>query len=227
MHFLLCNNIVKIACYLPLQFYLQYYLAKFKVTKTIAMKNCISIIGAFMLLAFTPSILQATSMGEILGKITVQETNTPLAYAEVTFENSMGKVVIQANEYGMYYGLHIPSGRYEMKVNYNNRVFVMKQVRIYDGYTSEANFAVSNSDTLPQIVNIPRTDALYSGSAPTGITLTNNNRTQPTQQLSDVLSMQPGMDVRNGKLFVKGSSEVKFFIDGTPLIGPPNLQRVW
>lgn len=191
------------------------------------MKNCISSICVFMLLIASPLFSAASSMGEILGKVTIKETKAPLANAVITFENSMGKTVVTANEYGQYYGTHIPTGRYEMSVTYNNHTFVMKSVRIYDGYATEANFAVSNNDSLPAIVEIPRTDALFSGSAPTGITLSNNNNQQPTRSLNEALSMQPGMDVRDGKLFVKGSGEVKFFIDGCPVIGQPALQRVW
>ena len=181
----------------------------------------------FFMLMLSSLVAFAASMGEIMGKVTINETNTPLANAEVVFENSMTKQVVKANEYGMYYGLHIPSGRYEMRVIYNNHTFVMKGVRIYDGYTSEANFAVSNVDSLPAVVEIPRTDQLYSGSAPTGITMKNDDKNQPTRQLSEALMMQPGMDVRDGKLYVKGSGDVKFFIDGTPVIGQPILQRVW
>lgn len=181
----------------------------------------------FMLLASAPTLTYATSMGEILGKVIIKETNRPLANAEITFENSMTKMVVKANEHGIYYGLHIPGGRYEMRVSYNNHTFVMKGVRIYDGYTSEANFAVSNIDSLPAVVELERTDQLFSGSAPTGITMKNDDRNQPTRQLSEALSMQPGMDVRDGKLYIKGSSDVKFFIDGTPIMGQPVLQRVW
>lgn len=165
--------------------------------------------------------------GEIMGKLTVKEDSAALPNAEIIFENSMTRLVVQANEHGMYYGLHLPEGRYEMRVTYNTTTFVMKNVRIYDGYTSEANFAVSNLDSLPAIVEIPRTDQLYSGSAPTGISMKNDDRLQPTRQLGDALSMQPGVDVRDGRVYVKGSGNVKFFIDGTPVIGQPTIQRTW
>lgn len=224
---LFCNINVKLCCKELSKLQLNYYLVKFSVPKTQDMKNSITFISAFMLLIAFPLLLAASSMGEIMGKVSVKETAAPVANAIITFENSMGKTVVTANEHGMYYGTRVPSGRYEMRVEYNNRTFVMKSVRIYDGYATEANFTVSNDDSLAAIVEIPRTDALYSGSAPTGITLSNNNTQQPTRPLNEALSMQPGMDVRDGKLYVKGSGEVKFFIDGCPTIAPPAVQRIW
>lgn len=182
---------------------------------------------AFGLLTLCIALPTYAGNGEILGKLTVKETHAELANAEVTFENSMTRMTVKANEHGMYYGLHLPEGRYEMRVSYNTTTFVMKNVRIYDGYTSEANFAVSNLDSLPATVEIPRTDQLYSGSAPTGISMKNDDKLQPTRQLGDALSMQPGVDVRDGKVYVKGSGDVKFFIDGTPVIGQPTIQRTW
>ncbi len=178
----------------------------------------------FLALGFF-NCVKAVSVGQVIGQITEKENNKPISYAEVTFENSMDKVVVTANEYGYYYADHLPTGKYQMRVSFNNRTFFANKIRVYDGYTSEINLSLSNNNSLPSIVQLEDPEpAIFVSN---DVVLKNSSVNQPTRSLSEVLSVQPGMDVVNGKLYVKGSSRVQFFIDGTPVMGPPVLQRVW
>jgi len=191
------------------------------------MKKYIQTSMAVMLLVIISNSSTAASIGQITGKVTDKETQTPVAYALITFENSMGKVEVEANEYGLYYGNHIPTGKYQMRISFNNRTFVVKNVRIYDGYATELNFLVSSNENLPALVEVEKTDVMLSNVQPTDIMLSNSSNLQATRSLSDVLSMQPGVDVRNGQLTIKGSSSVKFFIDGSPTMAPAHIERIW
>jgi hypothetical protein len=180
--------------------------------------------GLFILCTTT---LQAATTGQVTGKIFEEETKNVLSYTEIVFENSMDKIVLKSNENGIYYGDHLPTGKYNVTVGYNGRSFVMKNVRVYDGYATEIDFSVSINNALPEVVFVEQQAKLTSSISPTDVMLGHNNTNQPTRSVTEALSQQPGMDVREGKLYVKGSSEVRFFIDGTPLMGQPTFQRYW
>lgn len=169
----------------------------------------------------------AATTGWVTGKIVESETGLLLPNTEIVFENSMDKIVLATNENGIYYGNHLPTGRYNVTVMHNQKAFTMKNVRVYDGYAVEVDFPVSNNKHLPQTVEVTKTEKIVSSISPTDVMLGHNNTNQPTRTITEALSQQPGMDVRGGKLYVKGSSEVRFFIDGTPLMGQPSLQRYW
>jgi hypothetical protein len=175
--------------------------------------------------AFFVTQAYCASIGQLMGKLEVKETKLGIANVEVVFENNMYRIAVMTNEYGFYYSDRMPTGKYEMSVVFNNRKFVVKQVRVYDSYTSIINLPISETNDLPDVV--------YLDIAPNQIAVSsndiklNNNHHQPTQSLTDALSNQAGVDVRNGKLYVKGSNQVKFFIDGTPIMGQPSFQKVW
>lgn len=181
----------------------------------------------FSLTLLHPQMLFAGTTGQVTGKVTVSETQMLLVNTEIVFENSMYKVVFKTNESGIYYGDHLPTGTYNISVLHNNRTFVMKKVRVYDGYATEVDFTVSNNNTLPEIVTVEQKVKIISSISPTDVMLGHNANNQPTRSVTEALSQQPGMDVRDGKLYVKGSSEVRFFIDGTPVMGQPSFQRYW
>lgn len=166
------------------------------------------------------------SVGQLMGKIEVKETTIGVALVDVVFENSMDRIVVSTNEHGFYYSDRMPTGKYEMSIIFNNRKFLLKQVRVFDGYTSVVDLTLSKDSTLPDIVLIDQSPNQIKETN-NDIKLNNNTNHQPTQTMTDALSNQAGVDVRNGKLYVKGSSQVKFFIDGTPIIGQPSFQKVW
>jgi hypothetical protein len=103
----------------------------------------------------------------------------------------------------------------------------MNKVRVYDSYSSEINFTVSNNGSLPVYVELERKEPLLNALQPNDVKLANGSFNQATQSLADVLSLQPGVDVRNGKLYIKGSDQVRFFIDGTPVMAPAVIDRIW
>ncbi len=190
------------------------------------MKTTVKSIAVFAMLLCFSFAARAVSMGQIVGQVTGPVSNQPLAFAQIVFENKMDKVEVTANEYGYYYANHMPTGKYAMTVVYNNRTFVMN-VQVYDGYTSEINFAVSSDSNLPQKVLLPTNQNLFSSVTSNDPRRDNSANNQPTQSLNDVISQQAGCDVRDGKIFIKGSSQVKIFIDGVPMMGAPTQNRVW
>ncbi len=186
----------------------------------------ISLLVFSMVLLFTGNAL-AVSTGHVIGQITQTESKLSFGNAQITFENRMDRIEVQADENGHYYASHLPTGKYQMRVVFNNRTFVMNDVHVYDSYTTEVNMAVSTDSSLPPKVVLPTNENLFSSVTSSDIKLTNNTNNQPTQRLNDVLSQQPGVDVVNGRIFVKGSDQVKIFIDGTPVMGQPAQTRVW
>jgi hypothetical protein len=190
------------------------------------MKTTIQSLIVFSFLLFGSKAAMAVSMGQIVGQVTEKQTKQPVAFAQIVFENKMDRIEVTSNEYGHYYANHIPTGKYEMTIVYNNHTFVMN-VQVYDGYTAEINFVVDGDNTLPQKVILPTNQNYLSSVSSTDIRRDNSSNNQPTQSLNDVISQQPGCDVRNGRIFIKGSDQVRFFIDGEPVMGTPTQNRVW
>lgn len=179
----------------------------------------------FFLLVTTNA--KAISMGGVVGKVFQKENMKSVAYAEITFENNMERITVTANEYGYYYADHLPTGKYQMRIAYNDRTFFMNKVRVYDSYTSEINFMVSNNENLPVNVELEMKENLMSSVSSTDIKVTENGGGNITRSLNETLSMQAGVDVQNGKIIVKGSNQVKFFVDGTQVMAPVSLSKGW
>ena len=183
----------------------------------------------FLLVGFSLSCysLSAVSTGQLIGQVVDKHTGLPVPFAEIIFENKMDRVVIVANENGHYYADHLPTGRYQMRIFFNQRTFVVNKVQVYDNYTSEIDVPVSSDASLAESVELTVSPNPMSSASGTDIKLRNSNNHQPTQSLADALSSHAGVDVRNGKLFIKGSDQVKDFVDGTPVLGQPTIGRIW
>src|SRR5262245_51848589 len=131
------------------------------------MKAIITYSIVFALLMGSSFSSLAVSTGHIVGQVTVKETGKPVALAKIVFENSFDKIEVEANEHGHYYASYIPTGKYQMRVSFNNRTFVMNHVRVYDSYSSEVDIALSNNEQLPEKVELERTEPIISSVAPT------------------------------------------------------------
>lgn len=193
----------------------------------IAMKHACILISLLIILLLSGNSLQAASMGQIVGRVLEKETGQPIAYAEITFESKMDKVTVTANEYGFYYADHLPTGKYQIQLQHNTRTFYINNVRVYDGYTSEIPITLSSDNSLPQQVQLAAPENITSSVVTNDVKLTASNNNQATRSINDVLSTQPGIDIRGGEIFIKGSNQVRFFIDGSPVMGPPARDRVW
>lgn len=177
-----------------------------------------------LILLLIPPRLKAISNGDVLGQVIDMDTRQPVPFATVVFENYYDKVTVTANEHGFYYGLHIPEGRYQMRVEYNQRTFVMNRVKVYDSYSAEVNFLVSCSDTLPPVVLEKTPQPVINPLQPHDILLTQNGMGNASMFISDLLMAEPAVDIYRGRLFVKGA-EVKIFVDGTPTLVPARFGK--
>jgi len=171
-----------------------------------------------------PLLAKAVSAGELVGQVIDLETRQPVPYAEVIFENYYDKVTAIANEHGFYDCDHIPEGRYQMRVVYHARTFVMNRVKVYDSYTAEVNFFVSKNDTLAGGVREATPDPVIKAYIPHDILITQTDMGRASMSFSDLMMAQPATDIYQGRLFVKGA-EVKIFIDGSPVMAPPVLSK--
>jgi hypothetical protein len=172
-------------------------------------------------------IVKAASTGQLLGQIIEKESGKPVPFATITIENRMEKIQLTANEFGHYYANHVPTGLYQIRVVYNRKTFFLNKVRIFDSYATVVDLVVSSEESLPPEIEIERKEPLLTTVSPADINLTNNTLNQRTQSVGDVLSMQPGVDIVDGRLFIKGSDQVRFFIDGSPVMGQAIVGRTW
>lgn len=117
------------------------------------MKNTIQTIAILAICFFSFQTVKAMT-GDINGQILEKESNSPVAFAQITFDNGTSKTTVSANEYGYYSVKHLTTGKYQMSVKYNNRTFVMNKVKIQDSYTVGVNFWVSNNNSLTSKVEV-------------------------------------------------------------------------
>jgi hypothetical protein len=162
-----------------------------------------------MLMVIISNSSIAASAGKITGMVTDQETSGPIAYAQITFENSSQKIEVEANEYGLYNGSQIPTGKYQMRVSFGNRTFVIKNVHIYDGYATELNLIVSSNEKMPPLVEVKKTSTMLSAVQPSYLKPANNS------------NWQIGIFAANS------SNDVNFYINGTTASAPANIERFW
>ncbi len=111
------------------------------------MKKISTMAALALILIATFTAKAATFTGDLNGQIIEQETNQPVAFAQVVLVNGNDKITVTANEYGYYSAKHIPMGKYDMHVVFNNHDFVMNNVKVKDSYTSTVDFSV-NSDKV-------------------------------------------------------------------------------
>jgi hypothetical protein len=110
------------------------------------MKSTIRVIILAICFISLQSLKAAT--GDITGQIIEKETQAPVAFAEVTLDNGVTKTVIHANEYGHYSANHLPVGKYNVTVKYDNHTVAMNAVHIKDSYTIGINLVVSGNSTV-------------------------------------------------------------------------------
>jgi hypothetical protein len=113
-----------------------------------------TMLTAALLIAVFFTAKAATFTGDVNGQIIEQETKQPVAFAQVVFVHGNDRITVTANEYGYYSAKHIPMGKYEMHIVFNNRNFVMNNVKVKDSYTSNIDFSVSSNNNLPASVNV-------------------------------------------------------------------------
>jgi hypothetical protein len=106
------------------------------------MKSTAKSITALIICFFSLQTVFAAT-GDITGQIIEKETQAPVAFAQVTLDNGTTKTVIAANEYGYYSANHLPIGKYQVWVKYDNQVVAMNPIHIKDSYTLGVNLIVS------------------------------------------------------------------------------------
>lgn len=127
------------------------------------MKTIIQTIAALGI-CFLSYLSAKAVTGDISGQVIERETMSPVAFAEIVFDNGTSKTVVSANEYGYYSVKHMIAGKYKMSVNYNNRTFVMNKVRVQDSFTTGVNFMVSSNAELSSTVEVQISKGTTTGS---------------------------------------------------------------
>ena len=108
------------------------------------MKIAIHTFFAITICFFSFATVNAAT-GDLTGQIIEKETKMPVAFAEITLVNGTTTTVITANEYGHYSINHLPTGKYQVTVKYDNHTIVMNDIRIKDSYTMGVNLIVSSN----------------------------------------------------------------------------------
>jgi len=124
------------------------------------MKSTIRIIIALSICFFSLQSAQGAT-GDITGQIIEKETMSPVAFAQVTLDNGITKTVIRANEYGHYSARHLPTGKYEVLVKYDNHTVAMNAIHIKDSYTVGINLIVSSKTSTVESAPVKKNNETH------------------------------------------------------------------
>jgi|SRR5579862_2651061 len=164
--------------------------------------------------------------GEITGQVVEKETMVPIAYAEVMIENGSQTFMVNADEYG-YYRAHIPAGKYQLHIVFNNRTFVMNKVKVADSESTRFDFVVSNSNDLPATVEVI-TKTISEKEAEARLSKPSKKvRSNFPDVNGEMAALLPTANVKDGKVYVLNTDHASYFLTRNTSVSPPLADASW
>ena len=168
----------------------------------------------------------AAITGKVSGVITAEATNEPLANVTITIVGTSSTAT--TNDAGYYVMTNIPPGGHDVKVEltgYGSET--VEGAKVLAGLTTTLNFALKTSEvvtlegiTVTAVKPLIKKDVTQT----TRIIEAEDIEAMPRDTVNGILQTLPGISVLNssGTLHVRGgrSTEVKYLIDGIPIIDP-------
>ncbi len=173
------------------------------------------ILSVFLMLVMASLVLAQT--GKISGIATDKQTKEPLVGASiVVVASTMGSAT---GIDGRYTILNVPPGSYDVKATYvGYQDVTVKGVQVVSGLTAEVNFEMPTSAVEISPVEIIAQRPLIEKSATNAIRIMTSEELQnlPVRGAVGYFSLQPGVVLQNGNVFVRGSrpDEVGYLIEG-------------
>ncbi len=173
-----------------------------------------------LLLCCTANVLFAGTRGKIAGRVTDAETGQPLPGVAVTIEGSTMGVVTDVD--GVYTLLNVPPGTYSVKVSLVGYAkTLVEQVKVEIDLTSTVDVKLRPSAVAmdEMVVTAERPVVTRDISASQFDIATKVVETMPIQTLSQVLTLQAGIEQGSDGIVVRGggTNQTVFVVDGFTL----------
>jgi hypothetical protein len=168
-----------------------------------------------VLTVLLPAVLFAA--GKISGKVTDAGTGEPLVGANVVVVGtSMGAATNVAGEFVI---LNVPAGTYTLRTSYvGYQQITLSNVRVNEGLTSTANFALPAEGVTVGTVEIVAERPLINKSATNAVRIVDNEFFDkiPARGVAAAIAIQPGVVVQGGNTYIRGGrpDEVGYRVEG-------------
>ncbi|MBO8131304.1 MAG: TonB-dependent receptor [Candidatus Marinimicrobia bacterium] len=187
------------------------------------------ILWVFIILLIPLFLYPAGSVGKISGRVIDKETGEPLPGVNIIIEGyNLGAAT---DENGYYIILDVPAGVYSLRASFiGYETMIVKDVRVITNLTTEINFKLSRTtlEFKEVVVTAQRPlvqkSATYSMSIATGEELENI----PIRNIANIIGTMAGVVYQDGQIHIRGGreDEVKFFLNGVPIVDPNTNQQV-
>jgi outer membrane receptor for ferrienterochelin and colicin len=169
--------------------------------------------------------LFAGTTGKLMGKVK-DDKEKPVPYASVIISGEGFQTGIQTDKNGNYFIINIPPGTYTVSCQRGG--FATSQtngVKINVDETKKLNIKmISASIAIQGIVVSEEKEEMVKRDVASSQTSINSEQIQvmATDDVSDILALQTGVNVIGGEVFVRGgrSNEVQYSVDGMSVSDP-------
>jgi hypothetical protein len=185
----------------------------------------------FFLLALlgVMGIAQAQNSGTVSGKITEKSNNAPISYATVSIKDN-GKVVtgVNTDDNGDFIIKNLTLKSYTIEIQYIGFRKYIGSVLLSDN-KKEATFKVALEEEATQLkgVNIVSERSTIEQKIDRKVITVGKDLTTAGASASDIMNNIPSVNIdQDGKLSLRGNSNVRVLIDGRPTnIDPAQLLK--
>lgn len=171
----------------------------------------------FMINILVPIIVYAGTSGKIVGKVTDFETGQPLPGVTVMIEGTNMGAATQLD--GTYTILNVPAGTYSLRfsmVGYARTV--VQSVRVEIDLTTTVNVQLKASEVITHevVISAQRPVVTKDVSASEFNIQTRHVQTLPAQTVTDVLTLQAGVEWSSSGIIVRGggANQTVVMVDG-------------
>lgn len=175
----------------------------------------------FLLVYSSYSVAQSS----VYGKIYRVGSEKGVSGLSCKLSNSLNQYVTMTDSLGKYTFYKVISGMYDLDFTYDNRNYRITRIRLSEGEFRELTFDVFTDSTLPQLVIIqdPGPPVIQNGFGEGDYRVKYKG---PPVDLSQ--GVQNGkVDFIGGKFRIKGSDRVKIYIDQSPVMAQPIIDKGW
>lgn len=166
-----------------------------------------------LLLSFT-----AFSQNTVKGRIKDSSSNTSLAGATVTLQNSGFSRNAVSGKIGEFTFSEVPDGSYKISISFVGYEAIAKTITLSGGTTNLGTFAMKKGGTLEEVI----VKATTPPAQQKGDTVQFNAsafKVNPDANVEDLVKKMPGVAIENGQVKAQGEQVKKVTVDGREFFG--------
>jgi len=179
----------------------------------------------FFSVLYAGSVLSTLAQSSLYGNILHAETGNRIAGLRVTLQNGMNSHQVLTDSSGAYTFFKVNRGIYQLELTFAGREYIISKIHLAEGEFRELSFDIHTDGLLPPRIEFvdPGPALIQNGFGEKDHRVKYNG---PPADMSQ--SIQKGyVDFLGGKLRIKGSDRVKIYIDQSPVMGQPIIERGW